>query len=304
MSAVDDFRADFDLEGRWHERDGWLNVVFATKGGGRFPGKLHFADGLCVRAEMEGGGDWVNPDDSPLHGIRFLLDFGNGSLHGIAIDRGHLINLDDTKGTSSKRDFLLNFRVARNLFVHPQRVDVDSPAIGTGTVPAALSRAAIWLTPKSVAGFNAADFPELGPDRQAELLAAVQSFKAVADQVPSSKTATNEQYGNASAAFAKIVAILEPYLPVPDEAKQVESALRDVEFPPWVVNWDYELASDSDGVAAVWVNVFADEQSVPRGQLGRAASELTSKVRQALDGKQIPRWPYIRMRTALEHKVG
>jgi hypothetical protein len=304
MSAVDDFKAKFDSEGRLRDQNGSLAVVFATKGGGRFPGKLHFSDGLCVRAEMEGGGDWVNPDKSPIHGIRFLLDFGGETLHGVAIDQGHLVPLDEPKRTSSKRDFLLNFRVARNLFVHPQKVEADSATVNTGAVSAALTRAAIWLTPKSVAGFNAADFPELGPARQAELLAAVQSFKAVADQVPSNKPATDEQYGNASVAFAKILKILEPYLPVPDEAKQVESALRDVEFPPWVVNWDYELASDSDGVAAVWVNVFADEQAVPKGQLGRAASELTSRVRQAFDGKQVRRWPYIRMRTALEHKVG
>ncbi len=304
MSDVDDFKGKFDSEGRLRDQNGSLNLVFATKGGARFPGKLHFTNGLCVRAEMEGGGDWANPDNSPIHGIRFLLDFGGEALHGVAIEHGHLVHLDDLKRASSKRDFLVNLRVARNLFVHPQRLDADGATVDTAAVPAALARAAIWLTPKSVAGFNAADFPELGPARQAELQAAVQSFKAVADQVPSNKPATNEQYGNASVALARIVEILEPYLPVPDEAKQVESALRDVEFPPWVVNWDYELASDSDGVAAVWVNVFADEQTVPMGQLGRAASELTSKVRQAFDGQQIRRWPYIRMRTAVEHKVG
>ena len=84
----------------------------------------------------------------------------------------------------------------------------------------------------------------------------------------------------------------------------MEEALRKVEFPPWVVNWDFELASDSDGVAAVWVNVFADDRVVPNPQLGRAASELTSKVCQALNSQEIRRWPYIRLRTAKEHKVG
>jgi hypothetical protein len=34
MSAVDDFKGEFDLEGRWRDQDGWLNVVFAAKGGG------------------------------------------------------------------------------------------------------------------------------------------------------------------------------------------------------------------------------------------------------------------------------
>jgi hypothetical protein len=167
-----------------------------------------------------------------------------------------------------------------------------------------LARAAIWLTPKSVAGFNAADFPELGLDRQRELQSAVQDFLAVARQVPADKPATDEQYGNASVAFLKLLDILGPYLPLPDEAKKVEAALRSVDFPTWVVNWDYELGSDSDGAAAVWVNVFADEQTVPRQHLGRAASELTTKVRQAFSASGVDRWPYIRMKTSFEHKAG
>ena len=57
MSAVDGFAAKFDSDGRLRDQDGSLDVVFATKGGSRFPGKLHFSKGLCVRAEMKGGGD-------------------------------------------------------------------------------------------------------------------------------------------------------------------------------------------------------------------------------------------------------
>jgi hypothetical protein len=304
MSAVDDFKSKFDEEGRFRDHDGTLSVVFATKGGGRFLGKFHFSHGLCVRAEMEGGGDWVHPDSSPIHGIRFLLDFGDERLHGAAIDQGRVIHLDEATRPLAKRDFLANFKIARNLFVHSQPVEVDRATVNTVAFADALARAAIWLTPKSVAGFNAADFPELGLVRQAELQTAVQNFLAAATQVPADKPATKEQHGNASVAFARILEILAPYLPVPEEAEQVEAALRSVDFPPWVVNWDYELDSDSDGTAAVWVNVFVDEQALPKTQLGRAASELTSKVRQALDSHQIRRWPYIRLRTALEHKVG
>ena len=153
---------------------------------------------------MEGGGDWGHPDNSPIHGIRFLLDFGEERLHGAAIDQGRVIQLDEVKSPLAKRDFLTNLRIARNLFVHP-RVDADSavPVIDTAAIADRLVSAALWLTPRAVAGFNAADFPELGPDRQAELLTAVQDFLAVATQVPPDKPATKEQYGNASVAFAK-----------------------------------------------------------------------------------------------------
>jgi len=303
MSAIADFKAKFDTEGCLRDRDGSLAVVFTTRGGARFPGRLHFSNGLCVRAEIQGGGEWSQPDGSPIHGTQFLLNFGGEALQVVAIDQGHLTNLDEPKLTSSKRDFLLNLRVARNLFVHPPIVKVDSPTVDAEALSADINRAAIWLTPRSVAGFDAADFRELGPTRQAELLAAVQSFQAVADLVPPNQPATHEQFSVARAAFAKILDILAPYLPVADEDRQVEAALRVVRFPSWVVNWDYELGSDSDGIAAAWVNVFADEQAVPWGQLGREATELTSKVRQAFDDKRIARWPYIRMKTALEHKV-
>ena len=57
----------------------------------------------------------------------------------------------------------------------------------------------------------------------------------MAREVPSDKPATAEQYGNAAVAFAKILTILEPYLPMQDEARSVEGALRTVKFPTWVV---------------------------------------------------------------------
>jgi len=54
--------------------------------------------------------------------------------------------------------------------------------------------------------------------------------------------------------------ILEPYLPTPDEGRKVAQALKSIEFPPWVVNWDYELGSDEEGGAAAWINLFADRK--------------------------------------------
>src|SRR5205823_5336662 len=186
------------------------------------------------------------PDESPLHGVRFLLNFGNDRLYGVAVDHGRVLPLDETPARSGgKRDFLANFRIARNLFVHG-KVVAGNPALDAAAIERTLARAAIWLTPKSVSDFNAADFSELGASRQQELLSAVQSFLAVAREVPSDRPATAEQYGNAAVAFGKILTILEPYLPLPDEGRSVEAALRTVKFPAWVVNWDYELGSDAD----------------------------------------------------------
>jgi len=292
----------FDQEGCFQDRDGVLEVVFMTSGRKCYPGKLYFRNGLCIRAEMEGGSPWAYPDNSPLSEIQFILYFEGEPPHAISVDQGRIIDHNVVPERLTKKDFLLNFRIGRNLFVHPQRVEADSATVDTAKIADALSRAAIWLTPKSVAGFNAADFPELGLDRQVELQTAVQNFLAVAKQVPANRAATPEQYGNAMVAFQKILEILQPYLPMPDEAKKVEKALRGVTFPAWVVNWDYELGSDEEGGPAVWVNLFAEE-GAPRSEFGRFASQIIPKIRLSLSTEGVNRWPYVRLRTATEHKT-
>jgi hypothetical protein len=155
-----------------------------------------------------------------------------------------------------------------------------------------------------VKGFRADDFQELGATQQRALTDAVQEFERVATQVPADAPATDEQFTEAKAALEKILAILDNYLPSHEEAIQIRAALRSVDFPPWVLNWDYEFGTDEDGVPAVWVTLYADERTVPPDQLGRRASETIPKLRSALTAAGIRRWPYIRMRTAREYKAG
>ena len=75
-----------------------------------------------------------------------------------------------------------------------------------------------------------------------------------------------------------------------------------VSFPPWVVNWDYELASSEEGDAAVWVNVFA-EGNVARSDYGRFGSQIIPVIREALAAEGVRRWPYVRLRTAMEYQT-
>jgi hypothetical protein len=197
--------------------------------------------------------------------------------------------------------FLSNLRIARNLFDHPQ-IETASPPLDPHALEQKLARAAIWLTPRSVKGFNAAEFPELGPDRQRELETAVRDFLEVANQVPATKPATAEQYGNAAVAFRKMLDILNPYLPTADENKRVEKALRSVEFPPWVVNWDYEMVLDAEESPILWVTLFADENAASPKEYAHDTTPLTRTIRQALTAAEVSRWPYIRVQTAAEHK--
>jgi hypothetical protein len=207
----------------------------------------------------------------------------------------------EQEGTVAKQDFLDNVRVARNLFAHP-RVQVNGPQVAPESMERQMARAAIWLTPKSVAGFSVDDFSELGPNRKRELADAVQEFLAVAKQVPPAVPATRHQREKASLAFVKLLEILAPYLPTHEEAVKVQDALQTVEFPEWVANWNYELGSDADDLPAVWVTLFVDEQSAPMKQLGRLALGLTALIQRALAAAGITRWPYLRVRTAVEHK--
>jgi hypothetical protein len=83
----------------------------------------------------------------------------------------------------AKQDFLDNFRVARNLFVHPV-AQAESSRIDPQALERRPVRSAIWLTPKSVMGFSPDDFAELGPARQRELSEPIREFLSVAQKVP------------------------------------------------------------------------------------------------------------------------
>ena len=207
-----------------------------------------------------------------------------------------------TPESKSKREFLLSMRVARNLFRHPQRVETDSPTIDAAAVSKTLEKAAIWLTPGSVAEFNIADFPELSVDQRESLECAVRDFLGVAMSVPGDKPPTNQQYLDASDAFDRILKIINPYLPVPNEGRKVEKVLRAIDFPTWVVNWDYELGNDWDGDPAVWVMLYV-EQTAPRSELTRYALRMMSEIRDALSNEGIDRLTYVRVRTSKEHKA-
>ncbi len=303
MSALDDFKANFDPDGLLRDRDGSLHVVFGTKGGVRFPGKLDFQDGFCVKAELDGGGQWDESDMKRVHGIRFLLDLGDEHLHGIAVDQGHVFSLDAPTRTRTRNEFLLNLRVARSFFSNP-KVESDDSQFNVTQAERSLTRAAIWLTPKSVDKFVAADFPDTSVSIRSQMESSIRAFRDVAEQVLSDEPATDDQFQEGREIFAQILSLFEPYLPMTKEARQVEEVLRTVRFPDWVVSWDVELGSDADGSPAVWVSVFADDRTIPEGQLGRASSELSSVISLAFDTNNIKRYSYIRMKTAHEYKVG
>ncbi len=190
----------------------------------------------------------------------------------------------------AKQEFLDNFRVARNFFVHDEE--------GAATA----GRAALWLTPKSIKGFDAADFAELGLARQSELQTAAHAFADIADHVPPAEAATEEQLKLAKASFARMLSILDRYVPAPPEGKKIEEALKTIAFPSWVVDWSYELDNDWVDEPGVWVTLFIDQRKAPRAELGQLVGKFTGPIRHALLKLGVQRWPYIRVRLPIEHK--
>lgn len=301
MSAADDLLSLFDEQGQYKNGDGDVGIVFLTQSGSQYPGKLRFKSGLLVSAEMEGFSPWGYPDETPLDGLKFLLHFQGEKPRAVFVEQGRVIHSFEMPDQASKDEFLTNVRIARNLFAH-SRVQSDNPTLDTGFITDTLIRSALWLTTKAVEGFDASDFPELKADRRAALQKAVQTFKDVASKVAADKPPTKEQYGEAASAFIAILDILSPYLPTPEESKGVEKALREVHFPSWVVNWDYELGSSEEGDPAIWIDVFA-EGNIPRTDLGRFVSQFIPRIRDALAAEGVQRWPYIRLRTSPEYKM-
>lgn len=201
----------------------------------------------------------------------------------------------------AKLDFLRNLKTARNLFVH--RVRTDRPAPDPKKVEGQLQRAALWLTPSAVAGFDIRDFAELPSDAQTRLQENIERFARAAKQVPPTGPATPQQIKDAMPAFLKVLELLNPYLPADGEAKQIREALEGIKFPQFVLNWEFELGPDSTGEPAVWVWVIVDDAAGEEEGFTKAALKLEEQIREALLAAGVARWPYVRFRTATEQRA-
>jgi hypothetical protein len=201
----------------------------------------------------------------------------------------------------SKSEFLSNLKTARNLFFH--RVQTDHPGVDAKSIDGQLARAAIWLTPSTVKGFDAKDFPELSESARNDLKEKVSRFESIAKQVPATEPATAQQIQQAMPCFIGILSALELYLRSGGELQQVRDALEAVTFPEAVLTWDFELGTDSTGDPAVWVWVFVDSATAESDDFASLASDIEDRIRESLSAANVTRWPYVRFRTASEQRA-
>lgn len=200
----------------------------------------------------------------------------------------------------SKSEFLRNVKTARNLFFH--RVQTDHPTLDPRTIEAQLARAAIWLTPSSVNGFNPRDFLELSETQRDNLKENVRRFVEIAKNVPPTEPATKEQIQEAMQCFQEILSITEAYMPSGAELEDVRDALEAVAFPDAVLTLDFELGIDSSGDPALWVWVFVDSDVAASAEFTQIATDIRQLLRDSLTAAGVTRWPYIRFRTASEQR--
>lgn len=200
----------------------------------------------------------------------------------------------------AKTRFLQNLKRARNLLLH--RVALDHGTLDPAGVEAALARAAIWLNPSAVDGFDVRDFAELPPQLRNDLKGTVERFRAIAKQVSPTERATSDQLRDAASALLEASKIVEGYFGTGDEDRRIGEVLRHIEFPPAVRTWDYELGLDSTSDPAVWLYIFVDDQTAASDDFLGLTLEIEGKIRDGLGAAGITRWPYFRFRTESEQR--
>lgn len=200
----------------------------------------------------------------------------------------------------AKQEFIQNVRLAQNLLSH--RVEANGHGVNADQVARRLSHAALWLTPASVRGLDADDFPELSDAAREELERSVREFRQVAEQVPEDGPATAGQEAAARRSFLNVVRILEPYFPTPEELRRLRGALKEVHFPSVVETWDYEFGRDSSGDPAVWIWVLVDDVAADDATFTDNTVRLRREIHQAIQRAGLDRWPFVRFRTVSEQR--
>jgi hypothetical protein len=106
-----------------------------------------------------------------------------------------------------KDEFFQSVRTAVR-FLAP-RVETDSPYLEPEGLERGLANATIWLTPKSVEGFDPADFSDLPSTERNTLVEEIEQFVAAAEDVPSHQPARADQVERALPHFRDIVSFVQ-----------------------------------------------------------------------------------------------
>lgn len=201
----------------------------------------------------------------------------------------------------SFRDFWTNIRTSAH-FLFPT-VTADSPRLDTDRLEAKLRSASIWLTPKSVEGFESQDFAFLSEEERIRLGQAVAQFVALAQHVPPDEPATEEQVESALPPFQTILKIMQPDRYGDPDAfvigKKVEQCLAD-QIPQWVRDLRFETGEDANGEPAIWIWVEVEDEAANAAVFSQNTRHVRDLIATCIRKLDIPVWPYVRFRTSSE----
>jgi hypothetical protein len=181
----------------------------------------------------------------------------------------------------SIKSFWRSVRTALSLW-NP-RVETDSARLDPISHEEAIRNAVIWLSPASVAGFNASDFRFLPDEDQRRLEDAVEEFRKVAEKVPAQGPAKKAQIERASRFLNEIVTLLQCDKYYHAEEFQAAKIAATTNRPAWVVDVETALDEDASGepVGRFWVIATDEAANAPTfvGEAERFRKQLEQAVR-------------------------
>jgi hypothetical protein len=201
----------------------------------------------------------------------------------------------------SLQDFWVNVRRGSKLPApdHP----VNSLRLDAGVIERSLRATNDWLTPKSVAGYNEADFDFLPEQERQRLTRLVEDFRAVASQVRPRTLPTKEQVDQALPLFRDIVQMLTFDRYRDAEAyrlgKQIENALEG-QRPPELAELWFETALDHTGDPGIWIWAILHDEAAAEPVFAKNLNTIHEVLDPIARSVAPERWPYIRVRIVSE----
>ncbi len=176
----------------------------------------------------------------------------------------------------SLQDFFNNVRIGQRLLESP-RAAIDSTEPIPGALAATIEQADLWLTPRTVAGYNPEDFFFLKDDERSELDKAVQSFLRVARSAPPNRPVPMTQHNESRRCLESILRILAPdRFRTPQEwiASQAINQFR--ESPPAsdYLTGAYYRFDEDEGDSTIWIWLVLRDEIVNSPEFLTRAKEL------------------------------
>jgi len=150
----------------------------------------------------------------------------------------------------AQEQFIDSLRLASRMLILPAVSSEQGEQTDT-YIASKLHAADFWLTPKSVEGFDPADFVDWPAKKQEELKKEIKAFLEIAEEIPANKPATKAQSNQAS-----------------KHLKQVIQLVRDQLVQEWLEAQKQMMAEATEAAKAKGWYVEKDEKEVTESLLG------------------------------------